>query len=75
MEENLFGKDQLPRRKNIKRMHVYDAGYDMAGEEIVCMKCRHCGYDSNWIYTEGKTLTEVKRGFPCPKCNQEEVSK
>lgn len=61
----LFTKEQVPRsRKPRKLMHVYDAG----DYNHVWMKCAHCGYDDGW-QRKDNTLTELKRGLPCPKCN------
>ena len=62
---NLFTKEELPRSKSIKRMHVTDAGH--AWWEVH-FKCGHCGYDAGWKQYDN-TLTELKRGLPCPKCN------
>lgn len=56
--------DELPKSKPVKRMHVNDAG----GPELVEMICGHCGHNTGWI-NPGKTITELKRGLPCPKCN------
>lgn len=61
----------LPRRKNIKRMKVADAGTD---PEHVQFKCPHCGYDDGWAIWKGATLTDLKRGMPCPKCNGADVN-
>jgi len=63
----------LPRdRPRLKRMQVVDAG----GEEspAVHLKCPHCGHDAGWknMDREGWTLTETKRGIPCPICNPKE---
>lgn len=63
---SLFMKEDLPRHKPIKRMHVIDAGHN-----CIEMKCFHCGYESGWINDERKTITELKRGLPCPECNQQ----
>jgi len=63
----LFTKEQAPRRKPIKRMHVVDAGCD---PQYVHFVCGYCGYDDDWKYHEGKTITELKLGIPCPVCNE-----
>lgn len=54
-----------PRRAPIKRMHVADAGCD-----AIKFKCR-CGHDTGWIIWNRReiTVSEAKRGLPCPKCN------
>lgn len=61
----LFTKNQAPRSKPIRRMHVHDAGCD----GITHFICSHCGYDDGWQYYPEKTLTDLKRGLPCPRCN------
>lgn len=30
--------------------------------------CQTCGHDTGWI-KDTRTVTENKRGIPCPKCN------
>jgi len=57
-------KPQLPRKRPRKLMHVIDAGQDM-----IHMKCWHCGYDDGET-TMRTTVTEAKRGYPCPECNR-----
>lgn len=59
----LFDKHQAPRRPRLKRMRVADAG-----PGCIQFICPHCGHDTDWIEDEW-TLTENKRGLPCPKCN------
>lgn len=60
----LFGPPPVNRR--IQRMHVCDAG---AGEQkpIAQFQCRKCGLQSEWMTFD--TVTEAKRGIPCPRCN------
>lgn len=62
MSRQLELLEKLPRRKPRKLMHVCDAGDDCAK-----FHCGHCGYTSAWLYFE--TVTEAKRGIPCPQCN------
>lgn len=46
-------------------MHVCDAS-DASG--LICeMLCRKCGHRTDWLRFD--TVTEAKRGIPCPKCN------
>ncbi len=68
----LFTNQELPRSPRIRRMHVIDAGTDKAHVHMVCV---HCGHDDGFNYYHGKTLTELKRGLPCPKCNMAEPQK
>jgi len=66
MAESLF--EQLPRdRKRTVRMHVIDAG----GDYDVHVKCGTCGHDAGWINLKrlGLSVSEAKRGIPCPHCN------
>lgn len=59
--------DKPPRRSRGQLMHVFDAG-DADG--LICeMKCSKCGYRSGWLHFS--TITEAKRGLPCPQCNKE----
>lgn len=74
----LFTREQAPRtRKPIKRMHVHDCGpspyKSESGKEahFVWLKCGHCKHDNDWMHFEG-TITELKKGLPCPKCNPSE---
>lgn len=72
-----------PRAKPRKLMHVRDAGNGPAGSPIVQFQCRRCGYQSDWLpmrlsHTSNPkpgalTLTESKRGIPCPKCNEDQA--
>jgi len=32
------------------------------------MKCKKCGHEAGWMYF--KSITECKRGAPCPICNK-----
>ena len=65
----LFDKVDIPRSPSIKRMRVVDAGMsDMKGCQWLGLECPHCGYKEEGHYTE--TVTEAKRGIPCPECNE-----
>lgn len=65
---DLFTAEQAPRSPNIKRMHVVDAGSDFGHVHMVCT---HCGYDDGW-QMKLETLTQLKRGLPCPQCNKKD---
>lgn len=65
MTPQLFAKENAPRSRPVKRMHVIDAGSDHGH---VHMQCGHCGYDDGWKVYDN-TLTELKQGLPCPHCN------
>ena len=55
--------DFLPKKPRRKLMHVSDAG-----DGLIQFRCHRCGHDTGWI-EDTKTVTENKRGIPCPKCN------
>lgn len=57
-----------PRAPRLWRMHVIDAGIREDGAEIAVFKCSRCGHETRW--TEFRTITEAKRGLPCPNCNK-----
>lgn len=63
MPDMLFKDADLPRRAPLKRMHVADAGQGM-----VRFQCPHCGNETGWV-EDVWTVTENKRGQPCPDCN------
>lgn len=56
-----------PRKPRQWRMHVCDAGPDGETATLVRFKCQRCGHESEW--TSMSTVTEAKRGLPCPVCN------
>jgi len=62
---DLFPKP--PRQRPRILMHVIDAGYADRDKTIVKCKCKKCGYVSDWLVVD--TITEAKRGLPCPKCH------
>lgn len=68
MSTDLFPETKPPRRCARALMRVYDAGDCNAGH-IVQFRCARCGYDSGWVHV--RTITEAKRGLPCPRCNAE----
>ena len=59
----LFDRATLPKAPPVKRMHVADAG-----DGCIRFVCGHCGHDTYWI-TDDQTVSENKRGRPCPRCN------
>jgi predicted nucleic acid-binding Zn ribbon protein len=49
-------------------MHVFEAGPD--NDEYNCrvrFECPKCGHRTEWM--QCRTVTEAKRGSPCPECN------
>jgi hypothetical protein len=61
---DLFAKP--PRKMRGQLMRVCDAG---SGESkpVVQFQCAKCGFRSDWFTFD--TVTEAKRGLPCPTCN------
>lgn len=55
-----------PRRKFV--MHVHDAGNAEEGAIIAQFRCKRCGHETDWLVCE--TLTEARKGIPCPLCNK-----
>lgn len=68
----LFAKDDLPRSRPVKRMHVADAGHLPGGAKGIQFECERCGYDTGWI-ADIWTISENRRGHPCPRCNPANV--
>ncbi len=64
----LFEKTTLPKAAPIKRMRVSDAGEMTGGKKGICFVCSRCGHDTGWI-EDVWTISENKRGLPCPCCN------
>jgi len=55
-----------PRRSRGVLMHVSDARHDAVA--TVELTCRKCGHQTGWIAF--RTVTEARRGLPCPACDQ-----
>lgn len=71
MHDTLF---EMPKRERKPRrviMHVVDAGggcgIEDSGQHMVQMACSKCGYKTDWFMVQ--TVTEGRKGKPCPKCN------
>lgn len=67
-QTELFPKP--PRKPPVKRAHVTDAGNSFMdglpyGAQFTCNRC-------NWIseWLAFATVTEVRKGIPCQKCNE-----
>jgi DNA-directed RNA polymerase subunit RPC12/RpoP len=60
-----------PRRPRQWRMVVCDAGDGpcCCDETPISVRylCPRCDHETGWM--GAKTVTEAKRGIPCPKCN------
>ena len=59
-QSEMFSRPPAPPRRVM--MHVIDAGQGMAEFE-----CGKCGHNAGWLIVE--SITEAKRGEPCPICN------
>lgn len=74
LTHDLFASLKPPRAKPRKLMHVSEAAgcceEDGTGA-MVRMNCKRCGHESDWLYFQ--TVTEAKRGMPCPVCNEESL--
>lgn len=70
---NLFPRDLLPPKQRRKLMKVVDASIFGTGE-LVRMACPHCGHDEGWK-DRSEPHHVLKRGLPCPKCNEQEGSR
>ena len=69
---DLFSETKPPRPAPRKLMHVCDAADDEdPAYSSVRFHCARCGHESDWI--DGLTVTEAKRGMPCPACNPSDV--
>lgn len=67
----LPGFEPTPQeRRRVIRMHVADAGHMPGGTKGIRFTCDRCGHDTGWI-EDFWTISENKRGQPCPECNKE----
>lgn len=72
MQKRLFDMPPKPRAAARKLMHVIDAGPGCSSElepgerHNVRFGCRRCGNETDW---QLHTLTDAKRGIPCPACS------
>lgn len=67
----------IPRKPRRIMMHAVDIGQapgmmpgwtSANGGKFVC---RLCGHDAGWL--SNMTETEIRRGVPCPVCNEADV--
>lgn len=59
--------DITKRKSRRIMMHVDDAGDGPTGK-VIEFGCRKCGYSTGWI-EDTSTVSQNKKGLPCPKCN------
>lgn len=73
-QPDLFGP--RPRSPSVVRMHAVDVGQapgmlpgwrTATGADFTC---RRCGHQAGWLFN--LTISEIRRGVPCPMCNPEE---
>lgn len=62
-KQALFPSPKSPR---LIRMHASD---HMEGGGY--FSCSKCGHVEGWLV--GLSISEVRRGVPCPKCNEEKL--
>jgi len=62
---DMFEKPVRTRSK--ANMYPIDAGPGMGGQLMALMECPKCSHDGGWW--DFDTMTEAKRGVPCPKYN------
>lgn len=63
----LFDTPLRPRAKPRVLMHAIDAGSGPSGRVQAKFQCQKCGH-TDWMLC---SLTEMRRGEPCPKCNKD----
>lgn len=67
---DMFADLKPPRATPRRLMHVCDAGDGCCENETpisVRYACARCGHETEWV--NATTVTEAKRGIPCPHCN------
>lgn len=65
-------KPKQKRQNRLKRAHMIDAGVGMPGFPFGArFQCDRCNWESEWICHE--TETEIRKGQPCPSCNDLEM--
>lgn len=67
----LFPKEELPRTRSRRvMMHIINGGCDPLepGRQSYEFKCLKCGHRPGWTAVD--SVTEARRGLPCPECNQ-----
>lgn len=64
---------EMGRVKRRVLMHVSDAGNAPSGAMIVHFRCPRCRHDAGWHVVA--SVTEGKRGLPCPHCNSADASR
>lgn len=71
MKQQRLFKVKRPRVQRRWKMHVADAGPapDGSDRQFVRFDCGRCGRESDWMFCD--TITEAKRGIPCPICNDD----
>jgi hypothetical protein len=67
---DLFPETKPPRARHRVLMHVSDARGDGPPDDVWCqMTCVRCAAETDWLLF--RSVTESKRGIPCPDCNKE----
>lgn len=61
--------DKPPRKSPRVMMIVVNAGNHWQGGRGIEFECRKCAHNTGYI-VDTRTVTENKRGMPCPVCNE-----
>lgn len=64
-QAEMFEKPKRPKPRRLA--HVVDAGEFPDGRRAAKFECFRCGW-SEWLSIT--TVSEAKRGHPCPNCNR-----
>jgi len=68
MTQDMFSSTGIrPRRSPRIMMKMIDVGQDNSGPVII-FECSKCGHSTGWI-KDDQSVTQNKRGKPCPICN------
>jgi hypothetical protein len=59
-------KSPVTRMRRRVLMHFTDVGYIDGLGQAATFACKRCGFKSDW---QGASDTEIRRGVPCPSCN------
>lgn len=64
---DMFPDPAIKRMRSKANMYPIDAGPGPGDQIMALMECPKCGHDGGWW--DFDTLSEAKRGTPCPVCN------
>lgn len=67
-QAEMFAKPLRARPRVMAKLK--DAGEAPDGTQVARYRCK-CGWDSGWI-EDSRPDSEMRRGMPCPECNEQE---